>query len=74
MNKLSIFVNDENIFAYDKATTFEQNHLTFFDKMDSDMERGLKIQGKLIHSPDARQRATFVVMNLLKAYGRKMKR
>lgn len=31
------------------------------------MDRGIKIQGELINSPDARQRATFVVMNLLKA-------
>ena len=67
MKQLGIFINEENIFDYDKAIELEQNQLSFFDKMDSDMNRGVKIQGELINSPDAKQRATFVVMNLLKA-------
>ena len=31
------------------------------------MERGIKIRGELITQPDSQQRATFVVMNLIKA-------
>ena len=60
-------MNEENIFDYDKTIDFEQSQLTFFDKMDSDMGRGIKIQGELISRPDNRQRAIFVVMTLLKA-------
>jgi len=39
----------------------------FLDNMDADMERGIKIQGERITSPDKQQRARFVVMNLIKA-------
>ena len=34
---------------------------------DSDMGRGIKIRGELLANPDARQKATFVAMNLIRA-------
>ena len=67
MNKLNIFINDSKVFDYDKDIDFEESQLEFLNKMDSDMEQGIKIHGKLIPHPDTRQRATFVVMNLIKA-------
>ena len=41
--------------------------MAFFDSMDSDMDSGIKIHGELLLDPDVRQRATFIVMNLIKA-------
>lgn len=67
MNKLAIFVNNENVFEFNSGLTFEDQQLAFLDKMDTDMDSGIKIQRELLVNPDNQQRATFVVMNLIKA-------
>ena len=67
MKKLSVFINEHVVFEYDRDITFEEQQLTFIDKMNNDMERGIKIRGELIPHPDSKQCATFVVMNLIKA-------
>ena len=67
MISLTIFANDQISYEYDKETIIDEQRLAFFDKMDSDMDRGIKIQGELITNPDNRQRATFVAMNLIRA-------
>ena len=67
MNKLAVFVNNEIVFECDRDITIEENQLAFLDRMDSDMESGIKIHGELLVKPDAKQRTTFVVMNLIKA-------
>ncbi|MDH5407423.1 MAG: hypothetical protein OEY00_02305 [Gammaproteobacteria bacterium] len=66
MNNLTLFVNDEAVFECDRESDFETEKLAFFDKMDNDMARGVKIQGELISEPDQQTRARFVVMNLIK--------
>lgn len=67
MDKLTVFVNDEIVFEFDRNITIDDAQLSFLDKMDSDMEKGIKIRGELLVKPDSEQRATFVVMNLIKA-------
>lgn len=67
MNKLAVLVNDEIVFECDRELTFEEQQLAFLDKMDIDMESGIKIQGELLVNPDSQQRARFIVMNLIKA-------
>ena len=67
MKKLTVYINDQVAYDYDKETALEDKQLVFFDKMDSDMARGRKIQGELIANPDISQRATFVAMNLIRA-------
>ena len=67
MNKLAVLVNDETVFEFDRDLTFEDQQLAFLDRMDSDMENGIKIHGELVVDPDSQQRATFVTMNLIKA-------
>ena len=67
MSNLSIFVNEELAYEYDRSTALDDNQAAFLDKMDGDMERGVKIHGETISNPDARQKATFVAMNLLRA-------
>ena len=67
MNTLTVYANDEIVYEYDKEIIIEEQKLAFLDKMDSDMDRGIKIYGELIPDPDKKQRATFVIMNLLKA-------
>ena len=67
MNKLAVLVNNELVFEFDRDLTFEDQQLAFLDRMDSDMDSGIKIQGELMVNPGSEQRATFVVMNLVKA-------
>ena len=67
MTNLSIMINDQLAFEYDRSTKLDDKQLAFLDKMDSDMDRGFKIHGELINKPDIKQKATFVAMNLLKA-------
>ena len=67
MQELTVFINEQVVYEFNRDISFEEQQLTFLDKMDSDMERGIKIRGELIAQPDSQQRATFVVMNLIKA-------
>jgi len=67
MDKLTVFINNEIVFEYDRDLTIEDQQLAFLDRMDADMERGIKIRGELLVNPDSQQRATFVAMNLIKA-------
>jgi len=67
MNNLTLYVNDQTVFECNREMSIEADKLAFLDKMDSDMRRGIKIQGELISDPDIQQRAKFIVMNLMKA-------
>ena len=67
MNKILLLVNGLVAFDFDKEISLEESELGFLDKMDSDMDKGAKINGQLIAEPDIQQRATFVTMNLIRA-------
>lgn len=67
MEDLAIVINDENVYEYSRAVSLDKQQQAFLDKMDADMENGIKVQGKLIENPDHLQRGKFVVMNLIKA-------
>ena len=65
MSKLKVIINTEIVFEFDRKITLEEEPLAFLDKMDSNMQSGIKISG--VVNPDSQQRATFVAMNLIKA-------
>jgi hypothetical protein len=67
MSNLSIFINEQLAYEYDRARELDDNQQEFLDKMDGDMDRGVKIHGEMVAEPDSKQKATFVVMNLLRA-------
>lgn len=67
MTNLSLFINDQLAFEYDKSTELDENQLEFLGKMDSDMDRGFKINEEMVVAPDTKQKASFVAMNLLRA-------
>ena len=46
MNKLAVIINNEVVFDFDRELTFEDQQLAFLDKMDSDMDKGVKIHGE----------------------------
>ena len=66
MNKLTVLVNEEVVFEFDRDMEFTDEQLGFLRGMDTDMDNGIKIDGELIVKPDSTQRATFVSMNLIK--------
>jgi len=41
MNTLTVYVNDEIAYEYDKEKIIEEQKLAFLDKIDSDMDRGI---------------------------------
>lgn len=67
MKNLNIYIDDQSVFEYDSSQLLDDQQLAFLDKMDSDMEKGIKVQGELISKPDKQQRARFIALNLLKA-------
>lgn len=67
MSNLSVFINDQLAFEYDRSTVLDDRQLEFLDRMDRNMDRGFSIHGELITEPDSKQKASFVTMNLLKA-------
>lgn len=66
MKKLTILANEQVAYETERDVVLDDKQLAFLDKMDSDMDRGIKIQGQLVNNPDSKQRATFVAMNLIK--------
>lgn len=66
-NYLTIFINEQSVFEYDREQPLEDRQLEFLDRMDSDMDRGLKIKGQLIENPGPEHRLQFMAMNLIKA-------
>lgn len=70
MQELTISINKQVVYEFNRDITFDEQQLSFLNKMDGDMERGIKIRGELISHPDSQQRARFVVMNLIKALQR----
>jgi len=67
LKKLTVFINDEPVFEYDRENVIEDKYLEFLDKMDKDMNTGIKISGELFAQPDSDHRTKFVAMNLIKA-------
>ena len=64
---MKFYINNEVVYECDSDIALEQQQLDFLDQMDRDMDKGIKIHGELIKSPDLEQRTTFVVMNFIKA-------
>ena len=42
MNTLTLLVNNEPVFEFNKAIILDEKQLAFFDNMDRDMQKGLK--------------------------------
>lgn len=64
---LTVLINDQAVFEYDRENYLEDRQLEFLDKMDKDMDLGIKMSGELFEDPDAEHRTKFVAMNLIKA-------
>ncbi|MDH5711716.1 MAG: hypothetical protein OEZ15_08655 [Gammaproteobacteria bacterium] len=66
-NIMAVLLNDVSQLEYDrdKALTDYQN--TYLDKMDSQMDQGIEIDGETIDAPELNQKIQFVAANMLSA-------
>jgi len=62
---LSVILNGNKIYEYEKTTRQPGKKREFLDNMDLDMDEGLELDGDFIRSPDKMQRAQYVAMSLL---------
>jgi hypothetical protein len=67
VNSLTISWDNVEVFSIDREISLGDEKRAFIERMDRDMDGGIRINGELISTADIRQRATFVVINLLKA-------
>ena len=63
--KLSVILNENQIYEYTKTTRQPGKQREFLDNMDLDMDKGLELRGEFICSPDKIQRAQYVAISLL---------
>ena len=42
MKGLTVFVNDQTVYEYDRSAMLDNAQLEFLDKMDKDMSHGIK--------------------------------
>jgi len=65
---LSLEIDGEVVFEFDRNTRLPGHQRDFLDKMDEDMDRGIQLVGSDIREPDILQRARYVALHLLQAY------
>ena len=63
---MNIYINGDVVFEFDSSKKLDAEKISFLDKMDSEMNKGIKVNGDLIAKPNEKQRGTFVAMNLIK--------
>ena len=67
---LDIFVNECRVYSFERSAGVPGRQRQFFERMDRDMDDGVKLDGEWISEPDVKQRSYFVVGELLRALDR----
>ncbi|MBI1422567.1 MAG: hypothetical protein GC149_03800 [Gammaproteobacteria bacterium] len=66
-DKLVVLLNGQSVVEYDRAKRLPGHQRQYLEKMDSDMDSGIELNGESIAEPDATQRAKFVAMHMVQA-------
>ena len=64
---LQIYLDKTIVMEYDRNVRLPGKQREFLDKMDFDMDQGIRIDGKCYEYPDALQRGKYIAMRLLQA-------
>lgn len=64
---LAVLVNDELQVKYDRATALPAHQLQYLERMDRQMDDGIRLGVDWIEQPDALQRAKFVALHLVES-------
>ncbi len=67
--QLAIYRNGVLAHEFDKRAALERMQFAYVQRMDADMDRGIRLNGEQIRSPDQAQRNRFVIGQLLNALG-----
>ena len=66
-DSMVVLLNGEALFEYDRNKQLPEKQLEYLDKMDQQMDAGIKLGDETIVNPDQQQRAQFVAFALLTA-------
>ena len=64
---LEVVVNKTIVMECDRNTRLPGKQREFLDKMDFDMDEGIRFDGKYYEHPDALQRGKYIAMHLIRA-------
>ena len=64
---LVVLVNGEVQLEYDRSKALPESQLRYLDRMDQQMDAGLRLGADWVEHPDTQQRAKFVAMHLVEA-------
>ncbi|MBI5040387.1 MAG: hypothetical protein HZB57_04080 [Gammaproteobacteria bacterium] len=67
--QLAIYRNGVLAHEFDKRAALERMQFAYVQRMDADMDRGIRLNGEQIRSPAQAQRNQFVIGQLLDALG-----
>lgn len=62
-----VLINGEALFEYDRTKTLFEKQRQYLDKMDLQMDEGIRLGNEAVANPDQQQRAQFVAFTLLTA-------
>ena len=66
-NMMVVHINGESKIEYDRDVSITDLQKKYLDKMDEQMDQGLKLADQFIEQPDPKQRAQFVAISLIEA-------
>ena len=66
-DSMVVLLNGEALFEYDRNKQLPEKQLEYLDRMDQQMDAGIKLGDEMIVNPNQEQRAQFVAFTLLTA-------
>ena len=66
-DQLVILINGVSQLQYNRSKSLPANQRQFLDKMNTELQRGIMINGQYIENPELPQRAQFVALNLIQS-------
>ena len=65
--KLTVVLDEQAVLEYDRNKPLVESQLSYLDKMDEAMEKGISVGKDKIDTPDLQQKSQFVALQLVKA-------
>lgn len=66
-SKLIVVLNGQPVIEYDRSIRLPGHQRAFLDKMDTDMDKGIQMNGRASDNPDLGARAQYIAMHLIQA-------
>ena len=66
-DSMVVLLNGEALFEYDRTIQLPRQQQEYLDRMDQQMDQGIKLGNETVVNPDQQQRAQFVAFTLLNA-------